>query len=406
MDILRIMVLRGPSIWTYKPVLEAWVDLGVLEDYPSNKLPGFPERLEAWLPTLIEHRCTIGERGGFLKRVHDGTWCGHILEHVTLELLSLCGRPAGFGRARDHERRGTYKVVVSCPEETLTRACLATAHALIRAAIDDTLFDVAARVAELKTIADTHAPRPDELPFDKESAASLPITFVTGTSGRAEVARVLERLLLADGRSVGVASADGLRVEGHTLRQGPATSWRDARELLFQSGLEAAVCDVPPLTIASEGIAFERCRVGVVTRLEEAPELVPYFLADAEQRFKVGRCAVDLVVPEGAAVLNAADAQVADLARLCDGEVVFFGLEPDHPVLAAHRAAGKRAVSLCGPQIVLLSGDTEQPIGPLAAFQVRGPDGATGDPEATLAGVAAAWAQGVSADVLNRVLPS
>ena len=59
MDILRTMVLRGPSIWTYKPVLEAWVDLGILEDFPANKLPGFPERLEAWLPTLIEHRCTI-----------------------------------------------------------------------------------------------------------------------------------------------------------------------------------------------------------------------------------------------------------------------------------------------------------------------------------------------------------
>jgi|GEM_PF-2699506 len=406
MDILRTMVLRGPSIWTYKPVLEAWVDLGILEDFPSNKLPGFPERLEAWLPTLIEHRCTIGERGGFLKRVHDGTWCGHILEHVTLELLSLCGRPAGFGRARDHERRGYYKVVVSCPEETLTRACLATAHALIRAAIDDKPFDVDARVAELRTIAATHAPRPDELPFDKESAEKLPITFVTGTSGRVEVVRVLERLLQAEGRRVGSASADGLRVNGETLREDPATSWKAARELLFQSGLEAAVCDVPPLTIVSEGIAFERCRVGVVTHLEEAPELVPYFIADAEQRFKVGRCAVDLVVPEGAAVLNAGDSQVADMARLCDGEVLFCSTDPNHPVVTAHRAAGKRAVIQRGEQVVLVSGDAEQPIGSLSAFQVPGGDGVPSDAVSTLAGVAAAWAQGVAVDTFCKVLPS
>ena len=82
--ILEIRSLRGPNRWAYMPVLEVLIDIGALEDYPSNKLPGFPERLRAWLPGLIEHRCSYEERGGFLRRLDEGTWPGHILEHVTL----------------------------------------------------------------------------------------------------------------------------------------------------------------------------------------------------------------------------------------------------------------------------------------------------------------------------------
>ena len=77
--ILRVTHLRGPNIWTYRPVIEAWLDIGELEECPSNTLPGFNERLTAWLPALIEHRCGVGERGGFLERLRDGTWAGHIL---------------------------------------------------------------------------------------------------------------------------------------------------------------------------------------------------------------------------------------------------------------------------------------------------------------------------------------
>ena len=79
---LRMTHLRGPNIWTYRPVIEALIDIGDLEDCPSNTLPGFAQRLVAWLPGLVEHRCSVGERGGFLKRLEEGTWPGHILEHV------------------------------------------------------------------------------------------------------------------------------------------------------------------------------------------------------------------------------------------------------------------------------------------------------------------------------------
>ena len=81
-DIIDVLSLRGPNIWTYRPVLEAWVDIGELEDFPSNTIPGFYERLTAWLPSLVEHHCGVGVHGGFLMRLREGTWPGHIMEHV------------------------------------------------------------------------------------------------------------------------------------------------------------------------------------------------------------------------------------------------------------------------------------------------------------------------------------
>lgn len=152
---LRIMSLKGPNIWTYRPVLEAWVDIGDLEDSPSNTIPGFNERLIAWLPSLIEHRCSIGERGGFLQRLRDGTWPAHILEHVTLELQNLAGMPGGFGKAREMDKRGVYKVIVRAWHEDVTRASLHYARELVLAAMDNRAFDVAAAIENLRDLAES-----------------------------------------------------------------------------------------------------------------------------------------------------------------------------------------------------------------------------------------------------------
>jgi cyanophycin synthetase len=152
--ILEIRTLRGPNRWTYRPVIEALVDIGELEDFPSNLLPGFPERLASWLPGLIEHRCSYGERGGFLRRLADGTWPGHILEHVTLELQTLAGLPTGFGKARETSRRGVYKVVVRAWHEDVARTALQEARLLMLAAIEDRPYDVAGTVRSLRRMVD------------------------------------------------------------------------------------------------------------------------------------------------------------------------------------------------------------------------------------------------------------
>ncbi|MBF1164037.1 MAG: cyanophycin synthetase, partial [Dechloromonas agitata] len=142
--------LKGPSIWTYPPCIETWIDIGELEDYPSDKIPGLYDRLAAWLPGLIEHRCNYDERGGFLRRLKEGTWTGHILEHVVLELMTLAGLPDGFGRTRETTTRGVYKLVVSNFHEECTRLALELGRELVLAAIHDDPFDIAEAIKPLR----------------------------------------------------------------------------------------------------------------------------------------------------------------------------------------------------------------------------------------------------------------
>ena len=136
-EILSVKHLRGPNMWTYHPVIEVWIDIGDLEDYPSNLIPGFYDRLVQALPSLVEHRCSYGETGGFLKRVEEGTWPAHIMEHLTLELQNLAGIPGGFGKARDGDRRGVYKVMVSAINEEVTLTALKYARDLFLALAQD-----------------------------------------------------------------------------------------------------------------------------------------------------------------------------------------------------------------------------------------------------------------------------
>jgi cyanophycin synthetase len=154
--ILRVTHLRGPNIWTYRPVIEAWLDIGELEECPSNTLPGFNQRLTAWLPGLVEHRCGIGERGGFLERLRDGTWAGHILEHIVLELQNMAGMKTGFGKTRSTSDRGIYKMAFRTRDEVVGRAALQAGHALLMAAINDTPFDMQATVAGLTELVDRY----------------------------------------------------------------------------------------------------------------------------------------------------------------------------------------------------------------------------------------------------------
>ncbi len=153
---LRVTHLRGPNIWTYRPVLEAWLDIGELEDFPSDKLPGLTERLTTWLPGLIEHRCGVGERGGFIERLHSGTWAGHILEHVVLELQNLAGMKTGFGKTRSTGQHGVYKMAFRTRDAVVGRAALEAGHRLLMAAINDDAFDMAGTVTRLTELVDRY----------------------------------------------------------------------------------------------------------------------------------------------------------------------------------------------------------------------------------------------------------
>lgn len=157
---LEIKYLNGPNLWTYYPALEATVDIGALEDFPSDAIPGFYDRLSEWLPSLIEHRCSYEERGGFFRRVKEGTWPCHILEHVTLELQNLAGMRGGFGRARETSVRGVYKVALSAWHEEITRAALHSARELVLAAMNfeqlpSPSYDVDSAIENLRELVDS-----------------------------------------------------------------------------------------------------------------------------------------------------------------------------------------------------------------------------------------------------------
>src|SRR4051794_26284329 len=95
----NIRVLRGPNLYAYMPVLQLTMNIGPYEDRPSNSFPGFVERIVEWLPGLEKHECSVGRPGGFIERLHRGTYLAHISEHITLELQTLMGFNVAFGRA-------------------------------------------------------------------------------------------------------------------------------------------------------------------------------------------------------------------------------------------------------------------------------------------------------------------
>lgn len=117
LEIRETTVYRGPNIWARMPVIHHVVDIGELEERPSNKIPGFYEALVELIPSLYDHGCSIGKPGGFLKRLREGTWMGHIMEHVALEVQNLAGAEVGRGKTRTTAEKGVYNVTYQFDQE-------------------------------------------------------------------------------------------------------------------------------------------------------------------------------------------------------------------------------------------------------------------------------------------------
>lgn len=710
-QLLRINYLRGPNIWTYRPVLEVWLDLGALEDYPSNLLPGFNERLTTWLPALIEHHCGVGERGGFLQRLQEGTWCGHVLEHIVIELLNLAGMPTGFGQTRSTSQRGVYRMVFRAREEQVARVALAQGHRLIMAAINDQPFDVQAAVALVRTEVDDRylgpstacivtaagdrgiphirlndgnlvqlgygasqrriwtaeseytsaiaegiasdkdltksllkscgvpipegqivnspaeaweaaqdiglpvvvkpsdgnhgrgvtldlrkqedieaayhvaypegsdvmveryipgdehrllvvggkvvaaargevvsitgngrntvrelidsqlnsdprrgheeeyplelidvatdakvqlelkrqdlspesvpgagqqvvvqrngnvavdctdelhpdvayiaqlaakvvgldiagidmvaqdiskplhsqggaivevnagpgllmhlkpavgAPRPVgqaiaehlfpiEEGEDAPAPGRIPVVGVAGTRGTATIARLVAWLLHLGGHFTGLACREGMFMNERCVDTRDSAHWAGAHRLLVSQMVQAAVIENDARVILQDGLAYDRCTVGVVTDMDGFDTLAEFDIQEAAQMTKVLRTQVDVVLEQGAAVLNAAEPPVADLAPLCDGAVILYATDPDLPTVVAHRNQDQgRAVLLHDGKVVLATGSSEKSIGTLERL-TAGREALAADVPTLLAAVAAAWALDIAPDLI------
>ncbi len=154
MKILDIKTMNGPNYWSsirHKLVVML-LDLQEMEERPTNTIPGFLERISALMPSLYEHRCSEGVAGGFFSRVKEGTWMGHVIEHIALELQTLAGMDTGFGRTRETGDKGVYHVVFSYHE---AKAGIYTAHAAVKIAealIDGVEYDLQADIQKLREI--------------------------------------------------------------------------------------------------------------------------------------------------------------------------------------------------------------------------------------------------------------
>ncbi|MFA5170106.1 MAG: cyanophycin synthetase [Sulfuriferula sp.] len=700
MTFLRIMSLKGPNIWTYRPVLEVWVDIGDLEDSPSNTIPGFTERLIAWLPSLIEHRCSIGERGGFIQRLHTGTWPAHILEHVTLELQNLAGMPGGFGKAREMDKRGVYKVVVRAWHEDVTRTSLHHARELVLAAMDDRPFDVDAAIADLRDLAeakllgpstnsiveaaddrnipairlntgnlvqlgygaaqrriwtaetgqtsaiaesisqdktltkrllkDAGIPIPegvdvnsateaweaaediglpvvvkpcsgnhgravftnltlqaeiesayqvayeedsgviverfiqgqehrllviggklvaaargeiasvtgdnihtisqlielqlnsdvrrgtteehplnliridsaarielsrqgltaDSIPsagdnviiqrignvafdctdevhpstaaivglaakvigldiagidlvvedisrplaeqggaivevnagpgllmhlkpaagkprpvgqaivnqlFPAQQDGRIPVVAVAGKSDSTAVAQLLAHLVCLNNEHVGLASQAGLFLGRRKVLAGDRANWHEARKLLLNPAIEAAIIETPARVLLSEGLPYDRCQIAILTGIDQTEDLSEFAISTEEKRYNTYRTFVDVVLSSGAAVLNAADAQLVEMAELCDGAVIFYAEDNLCPAVSRHRAAQGSTITIIDGSIHLQQGDGDIDFGSVAQFShIPTP--------VLLASLAAAWALNIDLELIRAGL--
>lgn len=154
MKLLEIKVMRGPNYWSNyrKNLIVLKLDLEELEKFPTNKIDGFLERLKKLMPSLYTHRCSEGHEGGFFKRIEEGTWMGHVIEHIALELQSLAGMECGFGRTRSTLKKGVYHVVFSYELERAGKYAGKAAIRIAEAIINDKPYDLKADIDALKEL--------------------------------------------------------------------------------------------------------------------------------------------------------------------------------------------------------------------------------------------------------------
>jgi hypothetical protein len=151
--LVSVRTLRGANFWARRPLTRLDLAVGAFDEISSAEVPGFTEALLSLLPGLVEHRCNIGERGGFVTRLRRGTYAPHIVEHVGLELQAMIGHEVGFGRARGGDRPGEYTVVLEHLHAEVGLRAAALALELVQQVFSGVRPQVEHALAELRTLA-------------------------------------------------------------------------------------------------------------------------------------------------------------------------------------------------------------------------------------------------------------
>ena len=304
---------RGKNFWSLRPVTRMDLAVGAYDDISSGDVPGFTKRLLGAMPGLVEHRCSIGERGGFVLRLRRGTYAPHIIEHVALELQTMMGHNVGFGKTRGGDVEGEYTLVFEHEHEQVGLRAAALALETVQRAFEGTLENVDAAVAELKAIAET----PDTPPLHVRVQCG-----VTGGSGRAEAQRMLmERL------------AD------------PA----------------ALVIDVSPAYLLQAGLPYARSDMAIILDAELTD--VPPRYQEEERATQLVNVLADAVERDGMVICPAKAWNVQDYARESGCRIAVFATDDDVTARDSRRA---RAVGLVRDGRIWIEGCGEdEDAGPL-----------------------------------------
>jgi cyanophycin synthetase len=236
--------------------------------------------------------------------------------------------------------------------------------------------------------------------FDADQEGRIKLVGVTGQTQTTPITRLITWMLHIQGQQVGLACRDGFYLGARCVDARDSSGWDASQNLLMNRLLEVAVFEHSPRAILTDGLPYDKCTVGVVTDVGGFEALADHYIDSLDKLYSVVRTQVDVVMPTGTAVLNAADPQVVELAALCDGKVIFYALSPELDALAVHRSDGECVVFVQDAHIVLAKG--QETVGRIPVDSIKP---VLEDPTAwVLAAVSAAWALGMSPELIGAGL--
>ena len=242
-----------------------------------------------------------------------------------------------------------------------------------------------------------------DMMFPNGDNARIPVVAIAGTNGKTTTSRLIGRIFESNGQRVGMTSTDGVYIQGVQIDNGDCSGPRSARNVLMHPDVDAAVFETARGGVLREGLGFDMCDVAVVTNIGIGDHLGLNYITTVDELAVVKRVIVENVSPRGSAVLNAADPQVARMAAHCPGSVIFFARDKANPVLATHKAQGKRVVYAESDAIVCQEGRKTHRIAYTSIPLTR--NGSIGfQVENAMAATATGWALGMDWAVIEKAL--